>query len=129
MAVSKEERALLNQRIRSRVKAVLAWKKLDVEEVNTEYGWNPKRMKRLLKGEIQYKLDDAVILANTFGLPLDFFSRDFGENELQKVSMMIMFSELSEEHQKDIIEMMQADDIEKASKDLIEKLQAEKKEN
>lgn len=121
-----EERDVLCNKITRRLKAVLTWKKLSIDEVNTEYGWDPVRVKRLMQGMIRYKIEDAVILANTFELPVEFFTGDYGEEEVEKISLMIMFSELSEEHQKDILEMMQSDDIEKASKELIAKLEEEK---
>lgn len=126
MAVSKEEREMLSSRITERVKLLLEWKQLSIDEVTTEYGWDLKRMKRLMEGQIRYKLEDAVMLSNTFAVPIDILTSDFGENDAEKFKMMFMLSQLSEEHQRAIVEVMKADDVETASKELIAKLEAEK---
>lgn len=126
MAVSKEEREMLSSRITERVKLLLEWKQLSINEVTTEYGWDLKRMKRLMEGQIRYKLEDAVMLSNTFAVPIDILTSDFGENDAEKFKMMFMLSQLSEEHQRAIVEVMKADDVETASKELIAKLEAEK---
>lgn len=127
MGTSKEERDILCSRITRRLKAVLEWKKLSVEEVDTEYGWDPVRIKRLMQGKIRYTIEDAVILANTLEMPVEFFTGDYGENEVEakKVELMILLSELSEEHQKEILDLMQSDDIEKTAKELQAKYAAE----
>lgn len=126
MAVSKEKREMLSSRITERVKLLLEWKQLSIDEVTTEYGWDLKRMKRLMEGQIRYKLEDAVMLSNTFAVPIDILTSDFGENDAEKFKMMFMLSQLSEEHQRAIVEVMKADDVETASKELIAKLEAEK---
>lgn len=126
MAVSKEERENLSSRITERVKLLLERKQLSVDEVTTEYGWDPKRMKRLMEGKIRYKLEDVVMISNTLEVPIDLLAFDFGEDDLHKFKMMLMFSELTEEHQRAIAEVIKADDVEAASKELIAKLEAEK---
>ena len=79
-----------------------------------------------MEGQIRYKLEDAVMLSNTFAVPIDILTSDFGENDAEKFKMMFMLSQLSEEHQRAIVEVMKADDVETASKELIAKLEAEK---
>lgn len=125
MAVSKEERENLSSRITERVKLLLERKHLSVDEVTTEYGWDPKRMKRLMEGQIRYKLEDAVTISNTLEVPIDLLAFDFGENNLEKFKMMLLYSELTEEHKRAIAEVIKADDVEAASKELMAKLQAE----
>lgn len=80
-----------------------------------------------MQGKIRYTIEDAVILANTLEMPVEFFTGDYGENEVEakKVELMILLSELSEEHQKEILDLMQSDDIEKTAKELQAKYAAE----
>lgn len=125
MGKLKEERDVLCNRITKRLERILAWKGLTVDEVTTEYGWDPNRIKRQMKGRIRYNLEDMVILANTFGISVEYFAGEVRDDEEERLDLVIMFSELSEEHKKDIIELIQSDNIPEESKRLMAKYEAE----